>query len=172
MQIPDFLMNFSFTSAPNSFYNPLPDEDIKVFTNQDINKMLGVNCSYFFNRGEFNFFSQHGKAAYSFWTRSYYLNSADIVRASDNNNIAVDLLLAKAKEDFKQNNITGDKIAHVLGSFDCICELMLTVPISKHGINFIIKSDKLKFMAEHNIDFGYRVLKNKLIVELKKAAQI
>lgn len=158
MEIPDFLMNFSFGSAFKSFYDPLPDEHIKVFTNQDINKVLGVNSTYYFNRGDFNFFSQYGNAGYSFWTHSFYLTSADIVRASDNHNVAVDLLLAKVMEYFKKNNITNEKIAHILGSFDCFCELMLSVPNSNSGISFKIKSDKLKFIAEYDIGFGYRVL--------------
>lgn len=172
LEIPDFLMNFSIISAPKSFYDPLPDEHIKVFTNQDINKILGVNSTYFFNRGDFNFFSQYGNAAYSFWTHSFYLTSADIVQASDNHDVAVDLLFAKAMEYFKKNNITNEKIARVLESFDCKCQLMLSVPISNRGIIFDIKSDKLKFIAEYDIEFGYRVLEKKLIDELKGAAQI
>lgn len=171
MEISNFLINFSFTSAPKSFNDPLPDENIKVFMNHDINKMLGIDCTYFFNRGDFNFFSQYGNAAYSFWTHSFYLTSADIVRASDNNDVAVDLLLAKVREYFKKSNITNEKIVQILELFDCNCELMLSVPISNNGIIFNIKSDKLKFIAGYDIEFSYRVLKNKQTLELKKATQ-
>ncbi|WP_144511082.1 hypothetical protein [Bacillus sp. FJAT-22090] len=171
MEIPYFTINFCFYSDPKSYLDPVPDSEVKVFTNDDINQLLEVESTFYFNRGDHNFFSQHGKAHYSFWTHTFFLDKLDIKKARDNNDHAVYLLLEKVKEFFNKYSITNDKILTVLSSFNCRCKIMLVVPESKNGIIFDISTEHLKFMSGYDFKFSYYVLNSDRINTLINAAK-
>lgn len=167
MDLQNFILSLCFFSEPKSLIDPKPDEDVKVFNHQDINQLLNISDTFHFNRGEPNFFSQHGKASYAFWAHSFYLKKQEIENLNDSHDAAIRKLFEQLKLYLTQTKITEKQITNIKEQYNCRCEVLLTVPISPNKINFKIAREELRILVDIGLDFSYWPLETKQLDQLK-----
>ncbi|WP_422124445.1 hypothetical protein DHX103_06410 [Planococcus sp. X10-3] len=155
MVIEDFILSFSVFSGPKSFYDA-DDAHIQVSTNADVDDILGTTSNFHFNRGETNFFAQHGPAAFSFWSRSFILTDEEADRLNHNHDLALELLFEKLKAFVDSHHITFEKMEDLQEQFDCRFEILFIAPNwYGGGMLFRVKPADLLFMANLNIPFHF-----------------
>ena len=155
MVIEDFVLGFSVFSAPQSFYED-SEEDVRIFAESDITGILGADSNFHFNRGDLNFFSQHGAAAYSFWTHAFSLSDEEAAGLNHDHDLALALLFKKLKEFVGKHQITPKKIEDLHRRFDCRCEILFIAPNwYGGGMLFRVNPSDLLFMAELDLTFKY-----------------
>ena len=161
-----FVLNLAFHSMPKSWISNL-GEDYTIFTNKDIDKTLRTQSTFHFNRGDFNFFSQSGKAAYSYWCHSVSLTKEEIAWCNDSHDLAVGILFNKLRLNLQEDGVTAGRIKNVDEQFDCRCQIELFYPADNRAM-FKLQRIDLNWMADMHLDFEFRILNDPLLEELKK----
>lgn len=161
-----FVLNLAFYSMPKSLISN-SGKDYIIFTNKEIDKTLRAQSSFYFNRGDFNFFSQYGKASYSYWCQSFCLTKEEIEWCNDSHDLAVAILFDKLRLNLQVDGVTAGKIKNVDQRFDCRCQIELFFPDDNRAI-FKLRRIDLNWMADMHLDFEFRVLNEPLLEEFKK----
>lgn len=119
-----FILNLSFYSMPKSLISN-SGEDYIIFTNKEIDKTLRAQSTFYFNRGDFNFFSQSGKAAYSYWCQSVSLTKEEVAWCNDSHDLALGILFNKLRLNLQEDGVTAGRIKNIDQQFDCRCQIEL-----------------------------------------------
>ena len=167
-----YALSFCFFSQPKSFYDSVGDEHVKVFNHQEINSYLNLTDTFHFNRGEPNFFSQHGPASFAFWARSFYLNKEEADLLNSDVEGLLEILFEKLKNYLIENEVTKEKISVLKQVFDCRCEALFST-LRQPGIRtgpFTLRQGPLQTLTEFGIDFEYWPLDENQIDQLKEFA--
>ncbi|WP_203333507.1 hypothetical protein [Planococcus beigongshangi] len=167
-----YVLSFCFFSQPKSFYAPEEFEHVKVFNHQEINSYLNLTDTFHFNRGEPNFFSQHGPASFAFWARSFYLNKEEADLLNSDVEGLLEILFEKLKNYLIENEVTKEKISVLKQVFDCRCEALFST-LRQPGIRtgpFTLRQGPLQTLTEFGIDFEYWPLDENQIDQLKEFA--
>ncbi|QUW23462.1 hypothetical protein JSQ81_08055 [Sporosarcina sp. Marseille-Q4063] len=141
-------------------------EAYTLFTDAPIERILSIKGSTHFNRGDFTFFSQHGKAAYAYWSRLVCLTEEETLACGDAHDEAVAMLFKKQKV-FKDNRITNEYIIEISNRFDCICRIELFFPEGLSGVLFSVNHEDMQWMAEMKLPFQFRMISEPMLAELK-----
>ena len=163
-----FVLNLAFYSMPKSLIAN-SGEDYIIFTNKEIDKTLRTHSTFHFNRGDFNFFSQSGKAAYSYWCQSVSLTKEEVAWCNDSHDLAVGILFNKLRLNLKEDGVTAGRIKNVDQQFDCRCQIELFFP-DDNGVGAMFKLQRIDliWMADMHLDFEFKTLRDPLLDELKK----
>lgn len=166
----DYVLSFCFFSQPKSFYAPEEFEHVEVFNHQEINSQLNLTDTFHFNRGEPNFFSQHGPAAYAFWAHSFYLNKREADLLNDNVAHLLELLFEQLENYLQENEVTKEKINAVKELYDCRCEVLFSTLRQPEifAESFTLRQEPLRILQEYGMDFNYWPLEKVQIDQLKE----
>lgn len=165
MFLDPFLLGISVTSEAKSFHSNWGQE-FKLFSSTDIDAILGITNSFHFNRGDFNFFSQHGKAAYAYWGR--------FVRLSDNQKSACAYDHDEAVLQLFQNleALLGDpkdlrnRLDVIMKEYDCTCLIELIFPEGLSGALYKIPHSHIEWLAKLEVPFQFRMIHTDMMKEL------
>jgi len=160
-----FVLNLAFYSMPKSLISN-SGEDYIIFNNKDIDKVLRVQSTFHFNRGDLNFFSRYGAASYSYWCQSVCLTKEEVEWCNDSHDLAVGILFNKLRLKLKEAGVTVGKIKNVDQQFDCRCQIELFFPDDNRAI-FKVQRIDLNWMADMHLDFEFKMLSDSLLLELK-----
>lgn len=161
-----FILNLAFYSMPKSWVSS-SGEEYTIFTNKDIDKTLRTQSTYYFNRGDLNFFSQFGKATYSYWCQSVSLTKEEIAWCNDSHDLAVGILFNRLRLNLQEDSVTAGRIKNVDEQFDCRRQIELFYPADNRAM-FKLQRIDLNWMADLHLDFEFRMLNDSLLEELKK----
>lgn len=169
MVIENFIVTLAIFSEPKSFYEDPESANTKVFKSSDIENLLNVKSSIHFNRGEDNFISGHGKAAYAYWAKAYSLTDEEIAPLEDNPNEALRILIRKLRHFIEENKIDKTHLHFLKQNFDLSgnWKVLLSYPHSLNSLNFEVHSEDMQFLASLDLEFGIRHLSQKQVNVLK-----
>lgn len=131
-------------------------EDYTIFTNKEIDKMLRTHSTFHFNRGDFNFFSQSGEAAYSYWCQSVPLTKEEVAWCNDSHDLALGILFNKLRLNLQEDGVTVGRIKNIDQQFDCRCQIELFFPADNRAI-FKVQRIDLNWMADMHLEFEFRM---------------
>lgn len=165
MFLDSFLLGISVTSEAKSFHSNWGQE-FTLFSSLDIDKILGISNSFHFNRGDFNFFSQHGKSAYAYWSRFVRLSDDEKSACDYDHDEAVLQLFQKLEILLGDPKELRNRLDRIMKVYDCTCLIELIFPQRLSGALFKIPHSYLEWLAKLEVPFQFRMISSDMMKEL------
>jgi len=151
-----------------------PESDgVRVFEHTDINKVLCINSSFHFNRGDHNFFSGYGRAAYSCWARTFTLLDDEVKVLNDDHDLALTVLIGKLNDFIVKHQLNAGHVKKLKDNFDLNgkWQAILFTPNSLPPVIFDLNYEDMRFLVDLEMGFSYRVIAPEKIEVLRRGSK-
>ncbi len=151
------VLGLVIVSAPKSLLTDEGFEHVRVFSAADLEAHCDVNGSLYFDRGEDNLLSGHGKAGFAYWTKLFALTEEEIEETNWDHNEALHILIKKVRQFVRTHGLTPTKWHSFNERFDIAgpwCVQLFT-PASPPML-FNLGIQDMKWLATMEMEFSFR----------------